>query len=48
MEALERAGIEVAERLPLHVGETEANRFYLTTKFELMGHFAPERITARK
>lgn len=41
--ALERAGIEVAERLPLHVGHNETNRFYLTTKFERMGHLAPQR-----
>ena len=41
--ALERAGIDVVERLPLHVGQTEANGRYLTTKFERMGHLAPQR-----
>jgi 3,4-dihydroxy 2-butanone 4-phosphate synthase/GTP cyclohydrolase II len=48
VDALERAGIEVVERLPLHVGETEANQFYLTTKFERMGHLAPETIEANQ
>jgi len=43
VDALERAGIEVVERLPLHVGQTEANEFYLKTKFERMGHLAPQR-----
>ncbi len=46
VDALERAGIEVVERLPLHVGQTDSNRFYLTTKFERMGHLAPEEIRA--
>lgn len=41
--ALERAGIDVVERLPLHVGRTEKNEFYLETKFERMGHLAPKR-----
>lgn len=41
--ALERAGIDVVERLPLHVGQTETNESYLETKFERMGHLAPER-----
>lgn len=40
VEALERAGINVEQRIPLHVGRTEANSFYLTTKFERMGHLA--------
>lgn len=39
--ALERAGISVAERIPLHVGHSEHNLGYLTTKFERMGHIAP-------
>jgi 3,4-dihydroxy 2-butanone 4-phosphate synthase/GTP cyclohydrolase II len=41
--ALERAGIDVVERLPLHVGHSDTNDFYLTTKFERMGHLAPQR-----
>jgi 3,4-dihydroxy 2-butanone 4-phosphate synthase/GTP cyclohydrolase II len=39
--ALERAGITVTERIPLHVGRSEHNAGYLTTKFERMGHIAP-------
>ncbi|MEX2445099.1 MAG: GTP cyclohydrolase II [Alkalispirochaeta sp.] len=39
--ALERAGIAVTERIPLHVGHSEHNVGYLTTKFERMGHIAP-------
>lgn len=39
--ALEHAGITVTERIPLHVGQSEHNMGYLTTKFERMGHFAP-------
>lgn len=39
--SLERAGIAVTERIPLHVGRSEHNVGYLTTKFERMGHIAP-------
>ncbi|MFW5827295.1 MAG: GTP cyclohydrolase II [Alkalispirochaeta sp.] len=39
--ALERAGIAVTERIPLHVGQSEHNEGYLATKFERMGHIAP-------
>mgnify|MGYP006272885383 CR=1 FL=1 len=44
--AIETAGIEVTDRIPLHVGATEANSFYLSTKFERMGHLAPEEYVA--
>jgi 3,4-dihydroxy 2-butanone 4-phosphate synthase / GTP cyclohydrolase II len=40
---LQEGGIDVTERLPLHVGRTEDNVRYLTTKFEQMGHIAPEK-----
>ncbi|MGF6147101.1 GTP cyclohydrolase-2 [Kingella potus] len=35
---LERAGIAVAERVPLHVGENAENVHYLKTKAEKLGH----------
>ena len=37
-EQLERHGITVAELIPLVVGVSEQNRFYLETKIERMGH----------
>jgi 3,4-dihydroxy 2-butanone 4-phosphate synthase/GTP cyclohydrolase II len=36
--ALETAGVKVIERLPLVVGETEANRQYLIAKARKLGH----------
>lgn len=48
VEAVERSGIEVAERVPLHVGRTEANSFYLATKYERMGHLAPEELASKR
>lgn len=36
--ALQRAGIEIAERVPLHVGENAENTRYLHTKAEKLGH----------
>lgn len=41
--ALSRIGIEVVERVPLHVGHGEGNAFYLETKYQRMGHIAPEK-----
>lgn len=41
-QALRSAGIEIVERLPLHVGASVHNLGYLTTKLERMGHLAPE------
>lgn len=37
-DALTAAGIAVAERLPLRIGEGEHNRFYLATKRDRSGH----------
>ncbi|MDO4640792.1 MAG: GTP cyclohydrolase II [Neisseria sp.] len=36
---LERAGIQVVERVPLQVGENAENENYLSTKAEKLGHF---------
>lgn len=36
---IREAGINVAERIPLHVGNHEENRRYLETKAEKLGHF---------
>ena len=36
--ARQRAGIEIAERVPLHVGENAENTRYLHTKAEKLGH----------
>ncbi|KYH44573.1 bifunctional 3,4-dihydroxy-2-butanone-4-phosphate synthase/GTP cyclohydrolase II [Branchiibius sp. NY16-3462-2] len=41
-QALRDAGIEVVQRLPLHVGASVHNLDYLTTKLQRMGHLAPE------
>jgi len=38
VETLRSAGIEVAERVPLHVGENAENEHYLHTKAEKLGH----------
>jgi len=38
VETLRSAGIEVAERVPLHVGENAENEHYLLTKAEKLGH----------
>ena len=35
---LREAGIDVAERVPLHVGENAENEHYLQTKAEKLGH----------
>ena len=43
--ALENAGIAVAERVPLWVGENPHNRRYLATKRQAMGHLAPKAET---
>ncbi|WP_107774494.1 bifunctional 3,4-dihydroxy-2-butanone-4-phosphate synthase/GTP cyclohydrolase II [Nocardioides sediminis] len=40
--SLEDFGIEVAERVPLTVHPTEANRAYLETKRDRMGHHLPD------
>ena len=37
-EQLEKHGIKVANLIPLVVGVSEQNRFYLETKVERMGH----------
>lgn len=41
VEQLERHGIEIVERLPLHIGETPENAEYLATKRDRMGHLLP-------
>jgi GTP cyclohydrolase II len=38
LEMMEGCGLHVAERVPLHVGETEENRAYLATKAAKSGH----------
>lgn len=38
VEALEAAGIPVAERVPHVVGANDANRLYIATKRDLLGH----------
>lgn len=37
---LNSAGIHVAERVPLHVGQNGENKHYLETKMKKLGHFA--------
>jgi GTP cyclohydrolase II len=39
--ALQRLGIEVAERLPLHTPPNPHNEGYLLTKAQRMGHYGP-------
>ncbi len=39
--ALERYGVTVSERIPVHIAPTEHNLRYLTTKAERMGHDLP-------
>lgn len=38
VEALAKAGVPVAERVPHVTGETDVNRLYLQTKRDLLGH----------
>jgi len=38
IDMMERCGIAVTERVPLHVGQTEENRAYLATKAAKSGH----------
>ena len=38
VDALEAAGLSVAERVPHVVGENEVNRLYIQTKRDLLGH----------
>ncbi len=38
VEGLRASGIDVVERVPHHVGESEHNEFYRQTKIERMGH----------
>jgi 3,4-dihydroxy 2-butanone 4-phosphate synthase/GTP cyclohydrolase II len=38
VQALERAGITVVDRLPCEVGPTETRRRYLRTKKDKLGH----------
>jgi 3,4-dihydroxy 2-butanone 4-phosphate synthase / GTP cyclohydrolase II len=40
--SLEDFGIEVAERVPLALHPTDANRAYLETKRDRMGHVLPD------
>ena len=37
---MQKMGIDVVERVPLHVGINEDNEHYLHTKIAKMGHFA--------
>lgn len=37
---MQQMGIEVTQRVPLHVGVNDENEHYLHTKFTKMGHFA--------
>lgn len=39
VDTLKAVGIEIAERVPLHVGKNRENERYLQTKVEKMGHF---------
>lgn len=39
---LENSGVEVSQRIPLHVGAAAANIFYLETKQRRMGHWGPD------
>jgi len=41
---LERYGIAVRERVPLHVAANPANRRYLATKRDKLGHLLPEHL----
>jgi len=38
VEAMERMGVEVVERLPIHVGVTSHNESYLSVKVDKLGH----------
>ena len=42
MEALQRLGIDVVERLPLHMPSNPHNQGYLNTKSRRMGHYGPD------
>ena len=42
VEALQRLGIEVVERLPLHMPSNPHNQGYLQTKSRRMGHYGPD------
>ncbi len=42
VEALQRLGIEVVERLPLHMPTNPHNEAYLQTKSRRMGHYGPD------
>jgi GTP cyclohydrolase II len=42
VDALRRLGIEVVERVPLHIEPNPHNRGYLQTKSRRMGHYGPD------
>jgi GTP cyclohydrolase II len=42
VDALQRLGIEVVERVPLHTEPNAHNRGYLQTKSRRMGHYGPD------
>ena len=42
VQALQRLGIEVVERLPLHMPTNPHNQGYLQTKSRRMGHYGPD------
>lgn len=42
IQTLKEAGINVAERIPLHVGENAENQRYLQTKADKLGHIMTE------
>lgn len=44
MEYMERLGIEVVERLPLHANRNPFNESYLSTKASKLGHWIKEHI----
>jgi len=42
VDALQGLGIEVVERLPLHMPSNPHNQGYLQTKSRRMGHYGPD------
>lgn len=42
VDALQAGGVSVTEQIPLHVGETEHNQAYISTKIQQMGHIGKD------